>query len=321
MTRACVPVAVGVLTDAEGRVLVARRAAGKPWAGCWEFPGGKREAGESRMQALRRELHEELGISVDSATPLIRLPPQPDTRPQVALDVWRVQNYRGEPVGLEGQELRWVDAAELDALDMPPANRVIRTAWRLPERYLITPPDPMPLARLIDGLRCAVQQGIGLIQVRRPYATTAELLALAEAMAPARAAGDLVLLLNGAPERARALGYDGVHLSGARLASLDARPAHLAWVGASCHDGADLVRAAALELDFAVLSPVRATPGHMGVSPLGWRTWARQVRAARLPVYALGGMVETDLPCARRLGGQGIAGIRGLWPATRGDTP
>ena len=321
MNTACVPVAVGVLTDAEGRVLVARRAAGKPWAGCWEFPGGKREAGESRMQALRRELHEELGISVDSATPLIRLPPQPDTRPQVALDVWRVQDYRGEPVGLEGQELRWVDAAELDALDMPPANRIIRRACRLPERYLITPPDPMPLARLVDGLRCAVRQGIGLIQVRRPHATTAELLALAEVMAPARAAGDVVLLLNAAPEQARALGYDGVHLSGARLASLDARPSDLAWVAASCHDGAGLARSAALELDFAVFSPVRATPSHVGVSPLGWRRWARQVRLARLPVYALGGMIEADLTCARRLGGQGIAAIRGLWPATRGDSP
>jgi 8-oxo-dGTP diphosphatase len=310
-----VRVAVGFLTDAAGRVLVARRASGKPWAGYWEFPGGKQEAGESRLQALRRELREELGIEVSGATPLIRLPPEPDAALPVVLDVWRVTAYGGTPAGCEGQTVAWVTPDELDRLPMPPANRIIRRAGRLPDRYLVTPPDPMPLTRLIENLRCAIRAGIRLIQVRRPDATKAELAAVAAALRPDRAAGDVLLLLNGAPGDAHALGYDGVHLNGARLASLAARPDRLAWIGASCHDATDLARARALALDFAVLSPVRATPGHARVAPLGWRRWARQVRAAGLPVYALGGMAGADRDRARRLGGQGIAAIRGLWPA------
>lgn len=310
-----VRVAVGVLVDAAGRVLVARRASGKPWAGYWEFPGGKQEAGESRLQALRRELREELGIEVSSAGPLIRLPPVPDDAPPVVLDVWRVTAYGGTPAGCEGQTLQWVTPDELDRLPMPPANRIIRRAAHLPDRYLVTPPDPMPLTRLIESLRRAIRSGIRLVQVRRLDATRAELAAVAEALRPTCVADQALLLLNGAPEDAQALGYDGVHLSGARLARLDKRPDAPAWIGASCHNPADLARARALALDFAVLSPVRATPGHARVTPLGWRRWAQQVRGAGLPVYALGGVAEADLHRARRLGGQGIAAIRGLWPA------
>jgi 8-oxo-dGTP diphosphatase len=309
-----VPVAVGVLTDSDGRVLVARRAAGKPWAGLWEFPGGKREIGESRWQALVRELHEELGIVAQAGIPLIRLQSPADGAKAVVLDVWRVTAFSGTPTGREGQSLMWVTPDELDALPMPPANRIICRAGRLPERYLITPPDPMPLEQLVQALLRAIAQGVRLIQIRRPAASSAELTALAEMLAPARREQGVTLLLNGAPEQAHALGYDGVHLSGARLAALTTRPPDLGWVAVSCHGPADLARASALALDFAVLSPVRTTPDHAAATPLGWRRWGRQVRDAGLPVYALGGVGVADLQRAQRLGGQGIAAIRDLWP-------
>jgi 8-oxo-dGTP diphosphatase len=311
-----VPVAVGVLTDSNGRVLVARRAAGKPWAGLWEFPGGKREIGESRWQALVRELHEELGIAAQAGIPLIRLKSPADGAKAVVLDVWRVTAFSGTPTGREGQSLMWVTPDELDALPMPPANRIIRRAGRLPERYLITPPDPMPLEQLVQALLRAIAQGVRLIQIRRPAASSAELAALAEMLARARREQGVTLLLNGAPEQAHALGYDGVHLSGARLAALTMRPPDPGWIAASCHGPADLARASALALDFAVLSPVRPTPDHAAATPLGWRRWARLVRDAGLPVYALGGVGTADLSCARQLGGQGIAAIRGLWPGS-----
>lgn len=316
MNRRSVPVAVGVLTAADDRVLVARRAAGKPWAGLWEFPGGKREAGESRWQALARELHEELGIAAQAGIPLIRLQSLADGAQSVVLDVWRVTAFSGTPSGREGQALRWVTLDEMDTLPMPPANRIIRRASRLPDRYLITPPDAMSRALLVDTLQRAIVQGVRLIQVRRPGASDADLAALAEALAPARRAQGVTLLLNGAPEQAHALGYDGVHLSGARLAALTTRPPDPGWVAASCHGPADLARASALALDFAVLSPVRFTPDHAAATPLGWRRWARLVRDAGLPVYALGGVGTADLSCTQRLGGQGIAAIRALWPAS-----
>lgn len=67
--RAVVEVAVGVLVRADGTFLLTSRPHGKPYAGYWEFPGGKLEAGESVEQALRRELQEELGIDIGEAQP------------------------------------------------------------------------------------------------------------------------------------------------------------------------------------------------------------------------------------------------------------
>jgi 8-oxo-dGTP diphosphatase len=81
-------------------------------------------------------------------------------------------------------------------------------------------------------------------------------------------------------------------------------------VGASCHDAEELELAARLGADFATLSPVQATASHPGAAALGWDRFAQRVAAARLPVYALGGVGPDDLPRARAAGAQGVAGIR-----------
>ncbi|MDQ1304172.1 MAG: 8-oxo-dGTP diphosphatase, partial [Pseudomonadota bacterium] len=100
-------VAAGVLRDASGRVLIAQRPDGKHAAGFWEFPGGKIQAGESPLQALCRELAEEIGIVVSAATPLMTFRHSYPER-VVELQVFEVSHYSGEPRGLEGQPLRWV---------------------------------------------------------------------------------------------------------------------------------------------------------------------------------------------------------------------
>ncbi|NNM00703.1 MAG: NUDIX domain-containing protein, partial [Gammaproteobacteria bacterium] len=105
-------VLAGVIRDETGRVLLARRPEHLHQGGLWEFPGGKREAGEAPVAALARELHEELGIAVTSARPRIRLA-HDYTAMSVLLDVWDVSTFSGTPTGAEGQSLAWV---ELDAL-------------------------------------------------------------------------------------------------------------------------------------------------------------------------------------------------------------
>ena len=82
-------VVAGALFDAQGRVLIAQRPAGKHMAGGWEFPGGKRERGEEPRDTLVRELHEELGIEVHEAVPLIAYEHQYPHR-RVLLDLWVV---------------------------------------------------------------------------------------------------------------------------------------------------------------------------------------------------------------------------------------
>ena len=114
-------VAAAVLHDAEGRILVGQRPAGKTLAGLWEFPGGKLEPGEAAEAALRRELFEELGIRVQSCRPLMQLLYEYPER-YVELLVWTVEHFDGEARGLEGQALRWVSVQELRTLAVLPAD-------------------------------------------------------------------------------------------------------------------------------------------------------------------------------------------------------
>jgi 8-oxo-dGTP diphosphatase len=117
-------VAVGVLTDAAGRILLARRPAELHQGGLWEFPGGKVEPGETVAQALGRELKEELGISVEASSPLLEVRHDYGDR-QVFLDVHRVTSWRGEPRGVEGQPLAWTLPSSLSDFDFPKGNVAI----------------------------------------------------------------------------------------------------------------------------------------------------------------------------------------------------
>jgi 8-oxo-dGTP diphosphatase len=121
---AAVHVLVGLIDDGAGRWLVNERRAGTHMAGRWEFPGGKRRAEETPLEALRRELDEELGVEVLEAEPLLDLVhAYPDKR--VRLDVWRVLRYRGEVVPREGQRLKWATVEECAALPLLEADAPI----------------------------------------------------------------------------------------------------------------------------------------------------------------------------------------------------
>lgn len=118
-----VKVAVGVVLRGD-ETFITRRLAHQHQGGKWEFPGGKVEANETTGQALKRELEEEIGIQVQSSTPLILIEHQyPDKH--VMLDVHTVKDFTGDPRGLEGQEGQWVALSKLPELDFPEANKEI----------------------------------------------------------------------------------------------------------------------------------------------------------------------------------------------------
>lgn len=125
-------VAVGILQRADGQVLFAQRPAGKPYAGYWEFPGGKIESGESAHVALARELEEELGIRVGEATAWIT---QQHVYPHahVELRFFRVTGWDGDIHPQEGQQV----------------------AWQVPGAYTVSPLLPALLSadcRVLSGL-------------------------------------------------------------------------------------------------------------------------------------------------------------------------
>ncbi|MCX2982393.1 8-oxo-dGTP diphosphatase MutT [Halieaceae bacterium IMCC14734] len=120
-----VHVAVGVICSASGtEVLLSFRHPNSHQGGLWEFPGGKVEPGESLLAALDRELQEELGICTGAVEALVEVRHDYGDK-QVLLDVWLVKDFSGDPVGREGQELRWVRLETLSELEFPAANQAI----------------------------------------------------------------------------------------------------------------------------------------------------------------------------------------------------
>ncbi len=311
-------VAAGVIEDPAERILLARRPAHLHQGGLWEFPGGKVEPGEDARTALRRELGEELGIRVTQATPLIRIPySYPDRR--VLLDVWRVSGFDNVAHGSEGQEISWVEPAQLREYEFPAANRPIVTAAMLPSRYLITPDPgksenwPSFLARL-DGL---IRSGIRLIQFRAKSLSDENYRVLAREVISLGRDRGATIMLNTSPEFAEELNADGVHLSSNLLLQLQERPvAKSKWISASCHNLSELRQAMAVDVDFAVLSPVMQTTSHPDQEGMGWEAFHLLSEQSSVPVYALGGMTEGDIKLAQAHGGQGIAAISALWQRT-----
>lgn len=307
-------VVAGVITDARGRILLNRRTENRDMAGLWEFPGGKREDGETSEQALVRELREELGIEAEVGDWIMDVPQvYPDK--YLRLEVRHIRSWKGSPRGREGQAITWVAPDRLSRYSMPPADLPVVAALRHPDRYLITPePDTDEDAAHQDWyarLARALDAGVRRVQLRTP--TSAARVALAE-QAVARHRGRVQWLLNRDIELARRLGV-GVHLGGEQLLQLETRPLPAdQLVAASCHDLAQLQAAQRLGCDFAVLGPVQATDSHPGRTPMGWDTFETLRAQVSLPLYALGGLHPDDITQARRHGAQGIAAIRALWP-------
>lgn len=304
-------VAVGVLVRADGAVLFGQRRAGKPYAGWWEFPGGKLEPGESVGQALARELHEELGIEVPRSLPwMLREHVYPHAH--VRLSFRRVVEWSGTPRAREGQALAWRRPEAVDLAPLLPAAIPVLGWLRLPPRLGIS--DAMRLGDdvFLRALRGALAGGTRLVQLREPGMAPDRLDALwRETRSLCRAAG-AVLVVNGAHPASYAVACDGVHLRSADLHACVSRPS-VAVVGASCHDARDLERARALGVDYAVLGPVKPTLSHPGAPTLGWDGFARLAAQSHVPVFALGGLSEADAEEAHAAGAHGVAMLRAAW--------
>ena len=118
-------VAALALIERGGRYLICRRRPGGFLGGFWEFPGGKREPGESWTACLRREVREELGVSITAVTPLCRLRHRYPGRPTFLFHVFRCRIARGRPRPLASQAIRWVAPRALSRYRFPPANRAL----------------------------------------------------------------------------------------------------------------------------------------------------------------------------------------------------
>jgi len=291
-----VEVAAAVIQRPDGAFLLAQRPAGKVYAGYWEFPGGKVEAGEHAAAALARELHEELGIDVQRAYPWI-------TRvftyshATVRLNFFRVTSWQGEPHGKEQQAFAWQRIGEDMVSPMLPANAPVLASLALPVEYAITDSKQFGM----EAIRRRLRSGLKMMQVREPGLDESKRTSFTtEVIALAHRHGCKVLVKSAFP------GADGLHVTASQLMQMGRKPAGL--VAASCHTREELERAMKLELDFAVLGPVKDKAPEMG-----WNRFADLARGASIPVYAIGGLARSDLEEAWAAGAHGVAMIRGAW--------
>lgn len=314
--RPLTEVAVGILTRPDGQVLLAQRPTGKPYAGWWEFPGGKFEPGEQAHEAIVRELHEELGLRVKSSRAwLVREHAYEHAR--VRLHFRLIEQWSGEPESREDQAFGWCDPANAGVSPLLPATVPLMRLLALPALYAISAAHLLGADVFLARLDNALGEGLKGLQLREPGLSEAAFERLfADVLLRCRRHHAMLMVNSQHPARFWTEA-DGVHLRAADFTTPDfSFPVprdELAWVAASCHDEHELAQAGDLGVDFAVLGPVGSTQSHPGVAGIGWSGFSAIAALTPLPVYALGGLGANDLGAAQMAGGHGVAMIEGAF--------
>jgi 8-oxo-dGTP diphosphatase len=310
MTANITEVVVAIFLKPDGTFLLSSRPHGKPYPGYWEFPGGKIEAGETVLQAMIRELVEELNVTITAATPWFSFVMH-YTHASVRLHCWRVSAWQGEMRGMEGQNFEWQQLNRLNVGPTLPGCVPIFRALALPGEYAITDASEAGEAIYLARLERALERGLRLVQVREKQMSPDALQRFARAVVAMSHAYGAKVLVNGDAGLAMRVGADGVHLTSVQLGQCNVRP-DFPLVSASTHHRDEIEHAATLNLDFVVLGAVKPTRTHPAQAPMGWQRFGDLVAAAPLPVYALGGLTGQDLEIAIKQGAQGVAMQRGL---------
>ncbi len=305
MTNKEVAVAVAILIKPNGEFLLAQRPEGKVYAGWWEFPGGKVETNESVIDALKRELHEELGVDITLAYPWMTIRHAYE-HANVRLHVYRVTQWNGEPHSKENQAFQWQSISHLTVSPLLPAAAPMIKALALPPVYAITNAGELGEAEFFLRLDRALGNGLKMIQVREKNFSPEQLKSFARKVITKAHAHNAKVLLNTDTDLAKNLQADGVHLTSAQLMTISTRP-DFSLVAASCHNPSELRKAEKLGCDFVVLGPIKPTQSHLDAKILGWNNAAKLIEDYSLPVYALGGMQKSDGETAWINGFHGLA--------------
>lgn len=310
-----VHVAVAVIKNSHGQLFISKRPDESHQGGLWEFPGGKIENNETVLEALKRELIEEIGITLVHASPLIRIHHDYDDK-SVLLDVWCVDDFEGKAFGKEGQNTCWINQDELSLYEFPAANIPIIKALNLPDKYMITGEfnyEDELLTRIQSGL----DKGIKLIQFRAYELNDNVYFNYAQKIYNYCEKYNSKLLLNTSIEKYKLHQADkfshGLHLNSKEIKSYSLNVDYNFLTSTSVHNYEELQFAEDRQIDFAVLSPVNETLSHPESKPLGWENFKKLTDNANIPIYALGGMSDGDINNAKDNGAQGIAAIGEFW--------
>lgn len=307
-----VEIVVGVLKR-NNKVLISRRQRYQDYAGFWEFPGGKVERGEVLADALIREFKEEVGCVTKNWQPLITIPWHYE-HASVVLNVFVTDDFDGEPLGNEGQEIEWVALNDLENYRFPEANEAIKLALSLSDSYMISG----KFSNTNDGLNKltqALDNGIRLVQLRAKWLSEADFIDFAVPAIDLVHEYSAKVLLNGLPSLLEKLPQaDGLQLPSTAIQNYLSRPIPKNKIlSISTHNLTEISIALELDADIILLSPVKETTSHPGKEGIGWQEFKNLVKSVPVPVYALGGMKVGDIVEAKNNGAQGVAAISAFW--------
>ena len=303
---------VGIIFNESFQLLMAERPQSKTWSGWWEFPGGKIEKGETPLEALKRELKEEIGISVINAEKwIVRKYAYEDY--EVTLHFYKVTQWSGNIEAKEEQKISWVLPDNNVVSPILPANDLIFKAISLPDIYAITNAYEYS-GNFLNKVEQQLNNGLGLIQIREKAISKNAFIELTKEIIQMAGNFDAKVMINSDINLAYKLNADGVHLNSSLLHSLSEIPKDLI-VSASCHSARDIEKAMTMDVSFVVLSPVQKTQSHPNTTPIGWDSFSKITQNYSIPIYALGGMKQNDIENAFSAGAIGIASQRAIWEA------
>ncbi len=315
--RKVTEVAVGVLLRPDDAVLLADRPAGKPYAGYWEFPGGKIEPGESIEHALQRELHEELGIDIASSTPWVTFEfDYPHA--YVRLHFRRIDDWCGAPRGSEGQRLAFFRLHDPMPQPLLPAAVPALRWLSLPALIAEMTLDGASADQQLAQLERAFAQGVRMVLLRASAGLEVDMIdALArQAQIRADAVGAQLAVcsaLASAIGRADAAGRGVSVLFDEADSSVPEARSAAGWMGLRATSRASIQRAASLGLDYALVGPVLPDLAMSDQDAIGWHGLTALAQLAPLPIYARGGLDVSDLKRAQLAGAHGLVLPLSIW--------
>jgi len=300
--RPVTQVAVGVLVRDDGAVLLADRPAGKPYAGYWEFPGGKIEGGESIAQALARELAEELGVAVQESLPWVTMD-YDYPHAYVRLHFRRIYAWTGAPRPVEGQRLQFLSPGKEPPAPLLPAAVPAMRWIQLPTVTGCSQQTATRAEEAVQWLENVLGRGLRQVIWHEPRLDDAQRMVALAACGRLAAAYGARLLVD-----VRSLPVDGgmpPDLTGRLLDVAALRTgSHRrtgGWLGTMVETAADLASAAALGCDFAILDAARVRPGTPQWGPL-----AELCGMAPLPLYLAGELDLAYLVATQAVGAHGL---------------
>jgi len=312
MSNRVVHVAVGVIKNQDNEVLISKRADHVHQGGLWEFPGGKIESGEKVVDALKRELKEELGITCQQVRPLSEIEFDYGDK-KVCLHTQVINEFMGTASGCEGQLVQWVKLNSLKDYSFPEANVAILRQIQLPELIQITG-QYTTIKELLSKSEQCFRNGVSMLHFRAHHLSDTEYISHAKVLKSLCADYEVAMIINRNQKVFEEIDADGLHLTRYESLKYVDRPVgREKYLSVSCHSKQEIKVARHLKADYCFISPVKVAISHDAGEAIGFEAFKCFCHQSPFPLYALGGMTTNDIKQVRSLGGAGVAGISEYW--------